>query len=103
MLASTGPPPPGPKKKTARSAGPPGPGIVAWARRMPDDGGCDCQAVGRSKSIDPAAPAACCELGAGSMRPAWGEIGAIASPLVAGAAGAACGAAEVSATAGGAA
>src|SRR6476661_8925286 len=70
---------------------------------MPEDGGWDCQACGRSKSIDPAAPAACCELGAGSMSPAWGEIELTASPFVAGAAAAACGAVEVSATAGGAA
>src|SRR6185312_4244187 len=74
MLASTEPPPPGPKKKTANSPGPPGPGMAAWAIRMLDDGSCFSQAFGRSISIEPAgAPAAA---GAWATASPWEEMGA---------------------------
>src|SRR3954466_14827792 len=47
-----------------------------WSSRMFDETFWLCHPLGTSKSIDPAAPAACCELACGSTRPAWGERGA---------------------------
>src|SRR4051812_49978039 len=51
-----------------------------WSSRMFDETFWLCHPLGRSKSTDPAAPAACCELACGSMRPAWGERGATPEP-----------------------
>src|SRR4051794_31684580 len=88
MLASTEPPPPGPKKKTAKSPGPPGPEMTAWARRMLDDGLCLSQLFGRSKSMAPAAGCPgwvsatappCAEMGAGAEESPAGWLGAAAS------------------------
>src|SRR3954466_4149301 len=67
----------------------------AWVSRMLDVTCWLCHPLGRSKSTAPAAPAACCELACGSMRPAWGERGATPEPPAGwpeGAAGAAGGA-----------
>src|SRR4051794_2419202 len=80
----------------------------AWTRRMPvlDVGFSLCHPLGTSKSIEPSAPAACCELIVGSIRPAWGEmVPTPASPAgwPEGAAGAVGAAVVVSATLGGAA
>src|SRR4051794_29808640 len=74
-----------------------------WSRRMFDETFWLCHPLGRSKSIDPAAPAACCELACGSIRPAWGERGATPEPPAGWPEGAAGAAVLVSATLGGAA
>src|SRR4029077_20492860 len=67
-------PPPGPKKKTANSPGPPGPGMGGWAMRILDDGACLSQVFGRSSSIEPAgAPAAGTAPAPASL---WAEMGA---------------------------
>src|SRR3954451_22282435 len=49
--------------------------MAVWTRRMLDVTFWLCHPLGRSKSIEPAAPAACCELGCGSITAPWEEIG----------------------------
>src|SRR4051812_49785239 len=46
-----------------------------WSRRMFDETFWLCHPLGRSKSIEPAAPAACCELACGSITAPWEEMG----------------------------
>src|SRR3954451_14013452 len=72
-----------------------------WSRRMFDETFWLCHPLGRSKSIEPAAPAACCELACGSITAPWEEMGPTPELPAGWPAGAPGAAGDVSATLGG--
>src|SRR5512132_4200667 len=49
--------------------------MAVWTMRMLDETFWLSHPLGTSKSIEPAAPAACCELACGSITAPWEEIG----------------------------